>query len=214
MSSRIILADDHPVVRIGARTVITASGVGEVVAEANNAGELMGVLAQHACDVLVTDLSMPDSMHSDGYTMMERVCRTYPNLPIILLTVSNNLGMLRMISSLGVLGLIDKTSSMNELPLAIQTVLKGAPYICAPLKKLLEERAVNGLFEGKARALSPRETEVLRLFAQGMKISQIADKLSRGVSTISKQKSDAMAKLGVQNDAELFDYLRREGFSR
>ena len=212
-SLRIILADDHPVVRIGTRHVVQSSGIGEVVAEASNADELVELLAREPCDVLVTDLNMPGSLHSDGYTMMEKIRRNHPNLPILMLSVSNNLGILRMISALGVLGLIDKSSSMHELPIAIQSICKGAPYISASLKKLATEMESQGSSADGIKALSPRESEVLRLIALGMKVKQIAEKLSRGIATISKQKSDAMRKLGVRNDAELFEFLRREGFS-
>lgn len=213
MSIRIILADDHPVVRIGARAVIESSGVGDIVAEASNVDELLSHLGRHPCDVLVTDLSMPGSKHSDGYTMMERIRRSHATLPILMLSVSNNVGILRMVSSLGVLGLIDKGSSMSELPVAIQAVHKGNSYISGALKKLAAEMGAPGMSGEGNKALSPREMEVLRLIASGLKIKQIADRLSRGVTTISKQKSDAMRKLGLRNDAELFDYLRREGFS-
>lgn len=213
MSIRIIVADDHPVVRIGTRAVIESSGVGDIVAEASNVDELLDLLGKHPCDVLVTDLSMPGSKHSDGYTMMERIRRSYPTLPILVLSVSSNVGILRTVSSLGVLGLIDKGSSMNELPVAIQTVHKGCPYISATLKKLAAEMGAPGMAGGGNKALSPREMEVLRLIATGRKVKQIADQLNRGVTTISKQKSDAMRKLNLRNDAELFDYLRREGFS-
>ncbi|MFC4763102.1 response regulator [Dyella koreensis] len=213
MSIRIILADDHPVVRIGTRAVIEASGVGDIVAEASNVDELLSHLGKHPCDVLVTDLSMPGSKHSDGYTMMERIRRSYPTLPILMLSVSSNVGILRMVSSLGVLGLIDKGSSMNELPVAIQTVHKGSSYISGTLKRLASEMDVSGMSGDGKKPLSPREIEVLRLIASGLKVKQIADQLNRGVTTISKQKSDAMRKIGIRNDAELFDYLRRQGFS-
>lgn len=210
---RIILADDHPVVRIGTRHVIQSSGMGEVVAEASNADELVELLARQPCDVLVTDLNMPGSLHSDGYTMMEKIRRNHPNLPIIMLSVSNNLGILRMISALGVLGLIDKASSMTELPLAIQAVRKGNTYISPSLNKLATEMESQGSSKEGVTSLSPREIEVMRLIALGMKVKQIAERLNRGIATISKQKSDAMRKLGVRNDAELFEFLRRAGFS-
>lgn len=213
MSIRIILADDHPVVRIGTRVVIESSGVGDIVAEASNVDELLDLLKRCSCDVLVTDLSMPGSKHSDGYTMMERIRRSHPNLPILMLSTSSNVGILRMVSSLGVLGLIDKGSSLNELPFAIQAVHKGGSYISATLKRLISDMSSPGMSGGGNRSLSPREMEVLRLIASGLKVKQIADHLSRGVTTISKQKSDAMRKLGVRTDAELFDYLRGAGFT-
>ena len=208
MTLRIIIADDHPVVRIGTKSVIESSGVGRVVAEASSVDELMAALKVHACDVLVTDYSMPGSGQPDGFAMIGQVRRHYPDLPVLMLSVSNNLAILRMVVSTGVLGLVDKTSSMEELPVAIKTVHRGQPYVSRTLKKLIDRIGTQSLGDERTRALSPREVEVLRLLASGLIVKEIAAKLHKSVSTISRQKGDAMLKLGLRNDAQLFDWLR------
>ncbi len=209
----IMIADDHPVVRIGARAAIEGSGVGSVVAEAATVDELLERLATHECDVLVTDLSMPGSRHADGYAMVERVCRNYPELPVLVLSMSCNVNILRMVMATGVRGMLDKAASMAELPIAIQSVHKGGTYISASLRKLTVEVGVQRAFAVAGKPLSPREVEVLRLLAKGLRVKEIAVKLNRGITTISKQKSDAVRKLGIRNDVELFDFLSREGFA-
>jgi len=208
MSLRIIIADDHPVVRIGARSVIEASGVGEVVAEASSSQALVAALAQHPCDVLVTDYSMPESSAPDGFAMINLIRRHYPNLPILMLSVSSNLAILRMVREAGVLGLVDKGSPMDELPTAIRTVHRGHPYISQSLQERVEAAGNTTIEESEARRLSPRELEVLRLLGKGMAVKDIATLLHRSASTISRQKGDARLKLGLNSDAELFDYLR------
>ncbi|WP_149193299.1 response regulator transcription factor [Luteimonas suaedae] len=208
MSLRIIVADDHHVVRIGARAVIESSGVGAIVAEATNPDELLQALAAHPCDVLVTDFSMPGSQQADGFPMIGLIRRQYPDLPILMLSAASNLGILRMVASAGVLGLVDKTSSMEELPVAIQTVHRGASYVSQTLRQRVAETGDTRVTEDAPKRPSPRETEVLRLLASGLTVSQIAERLHRGITTISRQKRDAMRKLGLKNDAELFDYLR------
>ncbi|MEQ4574093.1 MAG: response regulator transcription factor [Gammaproteobacteria bacterium] len=213
MRLRIIIADDHPVVRIGARAVIENSGVGDVVAEASSTDELMECLASHPCDVLVTDFAMPGGRQADGIALMELIRRRHPRLPVLMLSMANNLGLLRMVASAGVLGLVDKGSSMDELPVAIQTVHRGAPYISRGLKERVAEIGAEDVKGSPARPLSPRETEVLRLLASGLTVREIADQLHRSITTISRQKGDAMRKLGLKNDAELFHYLRTNGFS-
>ncbi|MEG2803813.1 response regulator transcription factor [Stenotrophomonas sp.] len=207
MTLRIIIADDHPVVRIGTKAVIESSGVGTVVAEASSADELLAALAQHPCDVLVTDYSMPGSQQADGFTMIGMIRRRFPDLPVLMLSVSNNLAILRMVVSTGVLGLVDKTSSMEELPLAIQTVQRGLPYVSRTLKERIDAIGTRNV-EASTKPLSPREVEVLRLLGSGQTVKEIAVQLHKSVSTISRQKGDAMLKLGLKGDAELFDYLR------
>lgn len=208
MTLRIIIADDHPVVRIGARSVIHSSGVGEVVAEAATAQDLLSHLSNHPCDVLVTDYSMPDSNVPDGFAMISMIRRRYPLLPVLMLSVSSNLAILRMVRDAGVLGLVDKASSMDELPVAIRTVHRGLPYVSHSLKERVEAAGSNAIVEGEGRRLSPREVEVLRLLGKGMTVKEIANMLHRSASTISRQKGDAMLKLGLSSDAQLFDYLR------
>ena len=208
MTLRIIIADDHPVVRIGARAVIQASGVGEIVAEAATAQDLMAHLASQRCDVLVTDYSMPDSTVPDGFAMISMIRRRYPLLPILMLSVSSNLAILRMVRDAGVLGLVDKGSSIDELPIAVRTVHRGLPYVSVTLKERVEAAGSNTMGAGESRPLSPREVEVLRLLGKGMTFKDIATMLHRSASTISRQKGDAMLKLGLNSDAQLFDYLR------
>ena len=208
MTLRIIIADDHPVVRIGTKAVIESSGVGQVVAEASTVAELMTVLGDHECDVLVTDYSMPGGAQADGFAMIAMIRRRFPELPVLMLSVSNNLAILRMVVATGVLGLVDKTSSMDELPLAIQTVQRGVPYVSLSLKERIDAIGTESVEEGGARPLSPREVEVLRLLGSGMTVKEISLQLHKSVSTISRQKGDAMLKLGLKGDAELFDYLR------
>ncbi|HAU81608.1 response regulator transcription factor [Stenotrophomonas sp. TWI273] len=208
MTLRIIIADDHPVVRIGTKAVIESSGVGQVVAEASTVAELMTALGDHECDVLVTDYSMPGGAQADGFAMIAMIRRRFPELPVLMLSVSNNLAILRMVVATGVLGLVDKTSSMDELPLAIQTVQRGMSYVSLSLKERIDAIGTESVEEGEARPLSPREVEVLRLLGSGMTVKEIAIHLHKSVSTISRQKGDAMLKLGLKGDAELFDYLR------
>jgi two-component system capsular synthesis response regulator RcsB len=209
----IIIADDHPVVRIGARATIENSGVGVVAAEATTVDELLDILATRDCDVLVTDLSMPGLRHADGYAMVERICRNHPDLPVLVLSMSCNVNILRMVMATGVRGLLDKAASMAELPIAIQSVHKGGTYISSSLRRLTSEAGAQRMLGFDAKPLSPREVEVLRLLARGLRVKEIALKLNRGITTISKQKSDALRKLGIRNDAELFDFLSREGFA-
>ncbi|WP_421566934.1 response regulator [Stenotrophomonas sp. PD6] len=210
MSLRIIIADDHTLIRLGTRRVIELCGVGTIVAEASSAEELLNVLKEHPCDVLVTDLAMPDGQQADGLSMITVVRRRHPDLPILLLTAATNLGLLRAARSVGVLGLLDKGSTTSELSTAIQTVYRGLPYIGSGIKDRFASSSgatETGLLN---RIPSPREMEVLRLLASGLTVTEIAAKLHRSITTISRQKSNAKRKLGIGNEVELFERLRSE----
>ncbi|HEV7272160.1 response regulator transcription factor [Pseudoxanthomonas sp.] len=211
MRVRVILADDHPVVRIGAKALIENSGVADVVAEASGTDELFKALDETVCDVLVTDFSMPGGQQPDGLAMLSYIRRRHPKLPILMLSMANNLGILRLVAAQGVLGLIDKAASLDELPMAIQTVHRGSTYVSRGLKDRIAEIGSEAVTPAGTKAPSPREMEVLRLLATGLTVTQIAAQLHRSVTTISRQKSDAMRKLGIHNDAELFEFLREEG---
>lgn len=208
MRIRIVLADDHPVVRIGAKAILENSGVGEVIAEASNPDELLDLLSKTKCDVLVTDFSMPDGTQPDGLAMIGTIRRRYPDLPILLLSMDTNFGLLRLISESGVKGLVDKASSMDELAIAVQTIHRGSTYTSSKLREVRTETAGNEHPDSSAVALTPKETEVVRLLASGMTVTKIAAQLHRSVATISRQKSTSMRKLNVRNDAEFFSLLK------
>lgn len=212
MSLRILIADDHDPVLVGVRATVEASGVATIAGEARSSDELMALLATTPCDALVTDLSMPGGTQTDGYVMIELIRRRYPGLPLVVLTMTGNLATLRMVQRTGVRGLIDKTTSLKELPAAIQAVVAGESYISSRLSQMMADAEVDdGALAGKP--LTDRENEVLRLMASGMTVSQVAAQLQRNITTISKQKNSAMRRLGLSNDRELYDYLSQSGFS-
>lgn len=208
MTLRIIIADDHPVVRVGTKAAIESSGVGVVVGEAGSVEELFEILGNRECDLLVTDYSMPASAKPDGIDMLGKIRRQYPDLRVLMLSVSHNLGIMRMVVGIGVLGLVDKSSTMDELPVAIQAVHRGQSYVSRKLRERIDTVGTQSIGDDRTRALSPREVEVLRLLASGLMVKEIAKKLHKSVSTISRQKGDAMLKLGMKGDAELFDFMR------
>lgn len=210
MTTRIIIADDHPVVLIGVRTLIEADEQYRVVAEARDPDELGHVLSRVPSDLLITDFSMPGSTLPDGHAMLATVRRRYPLLPIILMTMFTSVPSLRMALQAGVRGIVDKGASMTHILQAIARVRGGAIHVSDTLRDVLETDP------GGAAALSrlsPKELEVLRLYAAGPTITQIAERLGRTVSTISRQRLSAMHKLGIRNEAELFAYSVEHGLA-
>lgn len=206
MLTRIAIADDHPLVLLGTRIVIEAGGRHRVVAEAQSAERLLAILAEHTVDLVVTDFSMPDGGRSDGQAMLQALSRNYPGVPVILATMVTNATTLNMAMRTGVRALVCKSSGVDDIRKAVDTVLSGGIYLDPGLVPCLQEAGR----ERSLSVLSPKELEVLRLYVSGPSITEIAAQLRRTVSTISRQRISAMKKLGISNDAELFAYAFEE----
>ncbi|MCP3749723.1 response regulator transcription factor [Pseudomonas sp. SBB6] len=209
---RIILADDHPIFRIGLRAVLEQIPSVRVVAEAGSPLELMQLVQSQDCDVLVTDFMMPVEQQNDGLKLLEQLRRHSAQLPILVVTMLNNAGLFRAMLAQGVNGLLSKASLADELPQAIARLQRGKIYLADSVQQLLlQEGAVREDLARAQTALSPRELEVSRLLAAGHTVGQIAALLNRSKQTVSSQKVSAMRKLGLANDAALYLYLQEHG---
>ncbi|WP_265452726.1 response regulator transcription factor [Aeromonas salmonicida] len=210
MSFKIILADDHPLILTGICSLIEQMKPHcEVVAEAYQVSELYNSLQRHQCDLLITDFSMPGDDHCDGLVMIKQLRRDYPTLPIIVLTQIQNSSIMQALIQAGVNGLILKKSIINELAEAIRRILLGHNYLGPEVQILLANAGIT--HKENANPLTPKESEVVRLLASGMSVTQVADYLHRSVKTISTQKKNAMLRLGITSDSELFFYAAQNG---
>ncbi|MBL0434953.1 response regulator transcription factor [Aeromonas hydrophila] len=210
MSFKILLADDHPLILTGIRSLIDQiTPHCEVIAEAYQVSELLDLLQQYHCDLLITDFSMPGGTRSDGMVMIQQLRRAYPTLPIIVLTQIQNSAILQSLIQVGVNGLILKKSVINELADAIRQILLGHRYIGPTVKMLLANAGISA--QDDTNQLTSKESEVVRLLASGMSVTQVADYLHRSVKTISTQKKSAMTRLGISSDSALFDYAKSSG---
>jgi len=206
---RVIIADDHPVVRIGLRMLIDSRTTCVVVGEADGPDSLLGLLSTLPCDLLITDFCMPGDGQIDGLKMLGMVRRHYPELPIILVTMFANVATLRSAFAEGVAAIVAKGASATELPKAINSVSQGRRFISESLRSELTEAGTGD--SPPLPCLSAKEHEVVRMLASGMTVSEIAGHFKRSVSTISKQKGMAMQRLGISTDVELFAYARDNG---
>ncbi|MBU0523302.1 MULTISPECIES: response regulator transcription factor [Pseudomonas] len=206
---RVIIADDHPVVRIGLRMLIDLSRTCVIVGEADGPDSLLSLLSTTPCDLLITDFSMPGNQQADGLKMLSTVRRHYASTPIILVTMFANVATLRVAFAQGVMAIVAKDASATELPLAIKSVGEGRRFISESLRTALAQADVEA--HSHSPSLSAKEHEVVRMLASGMTVSEIASYFKRSVSTISKQKSMAMQRLGISTDVDLFAYARDNG---
>lgn len=213
MKLRVVLADDHPFVLLGMKALLDADDGLEVVGEATNASSLLVLLAKTPCDVLVTDFAMPEPglNANDGLRLIRKVRHDWPDITIVVLTSVSNVAILRSILNAGAIGLVNKAEPIELVPAAVRHTRIGRRYVSASFVAALAEASSEIDFSPEPPRLSPREMEVVRLFAKGRSITEIANELDRDVRTISRQKRDAMNKLGVRNDPGLFAFVRAQG---
>lgn len=200
----VIIADDHPIVLFGIRKSLEQIEWVNVVGEFEDSTALINNLSKLDANVLITDLSMPGDKYGDGITLIKYIKRHYPQLSIIVLTMNNNPAILSAVLDLDIEGIVLKQGAPTDLPKALAALQKGKKFTPESVSKLLERISASGYGD---KRLSPKESEVLRLFAEGFLVTEIAKKLNRSIKTISSQKKSAMMKLGVENDIALLNYL-------
>jgi two-component system capsular synthesis response regulator RcsB len=205
---RVVLADDHDAVIVGLTSLLKREPDIEVVGTANGPTQLMDILRTVECDVLFTDLSMPRDGLPDGIQMIEQVRRQHPEVAIVVLTMVVNAVTLKAALRSGVTGLCDKAAASDDIVEAARSAVQGRIFLSAPFQGFLDDAT-----EGSGTSLSPHEAEVVRLFGEGLSIAEIAMQLNRSKQTVSRQKRDAMTKLGVASDGELISYARSAGLA-
>lgn len=207
---RIVIADDHPIVRVGIKAFLAEHSIRFTLAgEASSGDELLSLLsATPGVDVVITDFAM-DEGRQDGLRLLRRLQQQHPGIRIVVLTMLTNGALLNSIQKAGVDCIVGKRDVHKNLASAIENAVNHRPFLSPDLKALLDaaNRLSSSPSADHASRLSPRQAETLRLLRSGLTVSEIAASLNRSKKTISAQKQGAMAKLGLQNDAQLFEYL-------
>lgn len=199
----LIIADDHPVVLLGIRSILANMPNVTLIGAAESSTDMFAMLDREAVDMVLTDYAMPGGAFGDGMEMLERLRTRFPDVKLIVLTVLTNPALLSKVAQMQVHGLLNKGSDLDEIPLAIQRVAGGFKYVSRSLIETLEGQSSRPDVD-KIALLSKKELEVLRMFLGGMSVQAIADHLRRSSKTISNQKRMGMLKLACANDAELF----------
>ncbi|HEY1609007.1 MAG TPA: response regulator [Paraburkholderia sp.] len=212
-SIRVIVADDHPVILLGAEQAMLKFPGIVVVARARQSTELIKALQSTPCDVLVTDLAMPGGQYGDGLPLIGYLRRNFADVRIVVLTMLENPALLRRLGEMGVIAVVHKSDDLSHIALAVQQVSRGLEYMSPQVRDALESLRINSGGRSDEVMLSRRELEVVRLFVSGLTIKEISERLNRSIKTISTQKNSAMRKLGLERDSELFQYAQSNGLS-
>lgn len=213
MSIRIIIADDHKIVRSGLRSLLEKETDLEVVKEVDNGREAVRFSQELSPDVVVMDVAMPEL---NGIEATRQIIATRPGTKVIALSMHADKRYVMEMLKAGASGYILKDSAYEELIIAIRTVLKNRTYMCPQVAEV-----VVGDYVQLARAadssvfslLSAREREVLQLLAEGGSTAQIAERLCIGVKTVETYRQHIMDKLNIRTVAELTKYAIREGLT-
>ncbi|ANB71249.1 LuxR family transcriptional regulator [Paraburkholderia phytofirmans OLGA172] len=210
---RVILADDHPFVLLGIRAALERRAGVTIVGEAATPRSLIKLLQSTPCDVLVTDLTMPEASGAveDGLDLVRRIRCAWPSLRIVVMTALTNAAILRAIVSDVVVSALSKMETTDELWQAIEASGRGEVYVGRSIIEALARPRDEASDPPPVSRLSRRQAEVIRMVVRGQSISEIAVALGCHRRTVSRQKREAMAKLGVTNDPGLFAYIRAHG---
>jgi two-component system response regulator NreC len=209
---RVLICDDHAIVRAGLRLILEPEGDFEIVGEAETAEESISMASELHPDLIILDLSMPGM---GGLSAIPRLREVAPQARVLILTVHDDEAYFFHALQAGAAGYVLKGASRNELLAALRLVTHGGlpiPHRLAP--RLLSDywsRAQNG-DTLTYQQLSSRERDVLRLVAQGRTNKEIAEQLFLSVRTVERHRSSIMNKIGLQNRAELVAYAVRQGF--
>ncbi len=203
---RVILADDHPVVRRGLARSLGLEVDIAVVAEARDGSEVLTCLAEHPCDVLVLDLSLP---YIRGLELLALIKERWPALAVLIFSVQPEDSFSLYLLDAGAAGYLSKDNELGDVLAAIRTVAAGRRYITARLKELQRARGSAGL--APHERLSAREGQIFLLLLQGMSVTAIAAELEISPSTASNHVAKIREKLEVEHTSEILVYAARAG---
>lgn len=209
---RIVVADDHTIVRSGVISLLSLNTDFEVVGEAENGREVIDLVRTKNPDVVLMDIGMPVL---NGLEATRRIKKEFPQVKVLVLSgYDNDEYILQMIQS-GANGYILKNSFLDDLYSAIRSVHEGMAFFSPSVSKIIVESYVNQPEEGASkkprRLLTPREREILQLIAEGHLHHQIAERLNISVRTVDTHRQNIMKKLDIHDTAGLVTYAIKNG---
>lgn len=208
--TRLVIADDHAIVREGLKRIVAEADGLQVEGEAADGGEVMKLVREREFDLLLLDLSMPGR---SGMELIKLVKAERPKLRILVLSMHQETQYaVRAIKS-GASGYLTKESAPGELVRAIRKIAAGGAYVSAEVAEQLALGAMPGGDRPPHSALTDREFDVFRRLVAGSSVTEIAAALNLSVKTVSTHKANLMGKLGVSNQSELVRYAIRHGLA-
>jgi two-component system invasion response regulator UvrY len=200
---RVLIADDHPVVRRGLKRILEDETDMEVMGEARNGQEALDLISKEKCDVVILDIEMPGR---SGLDVLNDLKQYRPKLPVLVLSIHPEEQFAVRVLRAGAVGYLSKESAPEELVTAVRRVYGGGRYISASVAEKLASDLSLGSRRALHETLSNREFQVFQMIASGKTVSQIAKELSFSVKTISTYRARILTKTGMKTNAELTRY--------
>jgi len=200
---RILIADDHDVVRRGLKSILAESLPSLEVVEAANAKEALSQFEKLEFDLALLDVNMPGR---SGLEVLEEIRRHYPRTPVLVLSAYSEEDYAFRSLRLGAAGYLTKQSAADELTAAVQKVMGGGKYVTASLAEKLASSLGGGLSPAPHEALSHRELQVLKMIAQGQTLKEVASTLSLSEKTVGTYRTRISQKMGLRSNIELTRY--------
>lgn len=210
---RVLIADDHIIVRSGLRLLLQAEPDIEVVGEASDGREALNLVEKHLPDVVLMDISMPGM---DGLEATRLIKASWPQINVLVLTMHRSDEYFFEMLKAGASGYILKGAETSDLIHALRVVGRGEVFLYPTMTQKLVKDYLNFTQWGQESrsSLSPREKEIMRLLSEGCSSKEIAEKLVISPSTVHSHRSNIMTKLGLNNRRELIQYARGRGLIR
>lgn len=208
---RVLIADDHTIVRAGVRLLLEAESDIEAVGEAVNGEEALTMAESLRPDVILMDIAMPGT---NGLEATRRIKARWPAMQVLVLTMHRSDEYFFEVLKAGASGYVLKAAETNELISAIRAVARGAVFLYPTMARQLLQDYLNRLDDPEAGvqpALTPREKEILRLMAEGYSNKEIAEKLVVSPSTIHSHRTNLMKKFNLDSRHDLIQYARQRG---
>ncbi len=206
---KILIVDDHPVMRYGVHLLIQQHWPEAEIGEADCLAQALARVREGPWDVAVLDLSMPDASGMEGLVQLRRAA---PAVPVLVWSMHDETAFAQHALQLGAAGYLTKEHGSGELVAAIEQVLKGGRYISARLAERLAGLLAGEVATGLPHAaLSPQEYRVLLLIAEGRGASEVAERMHLSVKTIGTYRSRIIEKTGLKSTAEMARYCEQQG---
>jgi len=205
---RVLLVDDHPVVRKGMKAVLEDELPGVVVVEAGGGDEALVVIEAQPLDAVVLDLSMPGR---SGIDLLADIKHRHPKLPVLIMSLHGEEQFATRALRAGASGYLTKAAASEQLVNAVTKVIRGGRYVSEALADRLAADVGKGVVGAPHERLSDREFEVMRGIASGSSVSEIATRMHLSVKTVSTYRARLLEKMSMSNNAELTRYALEHG---
>lgn len=208
---KIILADDHQILRAGLKDLIEKDNTFKVVGQANDGDELLSLMDSVNCDLVIMDLSMPNR---DGMQSIQDLREKFPKVKILVLTMQKDQEHFKHAMAYGASGYVLKEDAYDQLMMAVKMILRGKKFVSPTISKLLTDYYVRSLDEAESSSvdiLTKREQQILKFIGSGMANKNIASRLKLSVRTVEAHRANLSHKLGIRNTAGLVKYALSKG---